>query len=211
MASSSSIPKSAVQDTTQGTSMQQETPSYDIKGRTMSLKEWDLNVQVERPVDFISLAHDGCDIRSYYGAQISWKQDPLDVQLYFIHDYLKSTGEEIQLQDIPETMYGGALPVAKIRKTKRKELTKDEYLDEASEHPAKKAKKAKTDKKAKAIGSGSTIQEEVQDLEPVKVLNKRTRSGKEALPSPPQPSQPSIPKRKRKPVVRKLKIASEEE
>jgi len=48
-------------------------------------------------------------------------------------------------------------------------------------------------------------------LEPVKVLNKRTRSGKEVVPSPPQPSQPSIPKTKRKPVVRKLKIASEEE
>jgi len=37
------------------------------------------------------------------------KQDPLDVQLYFIHDYLKSTGAE--------TMYGGALSVAKSRKT----------------------------------------------------------------------------------------------
>jgi len=42
----------------------------------------------------------------------------------------------------------------------------------------------------------STIQEEVQDLEPVKVLNKRTRSGKEAEPSPPQPAQPAIPRRK---------------
>jgi len=87
------------------------------------------------------------------------KQDPLDVQLYFIHDYLKSTGEEIQLEDIPETMYGGALPVAKSRKTNRKALTKDDYLDEASEQPAKKAKKAKTDKASKATSSGSTIQE----------------------------------------------------
>jgi len=85
-------------------------------------------------------------------------------------------------------MYDGALSVAKSRKTKRKELTKDEYLDEASEQPARKAKKAKTDKASEATGSGSTIQEEVQDLEPDKVLNKRTRSGKEALPSPPQPS-----------------------
>jgi len=109
-------------------------------------------------------------------------------------------------------MYGGALPVAKNRKTKRKVLTKDEYLDEASEQPAKKAKKAKTDKASEATGFGlSTIQEEVQDLEPVKVLNKRTKSGKEVVPSPSQPSQPSIPKRKRKLVVRKLKIASEEE
>ena len=67
MASSSSILESAMQDTAQGTSTQQETPAYDIKGRTMSLEEWDLNVQ--RPVDFISFAHHGCDIRSYYEAQ----------------------------------------------------------------------------------------------------------------------------------------------
>ena len=109
-------------------------------------------------------------------------------------------------------MYGATLPVAKSRKTKRKALTKDEYLDDASEQPAKKSKKAKKEKATEATGYGlSTVQEEVQDLEPVKVLNKRTRSWKEVVPSPPQPAQPSIPKRKRKHVVRKLKIASEEE
>jgi len=102
------------------------------------------------------------------------KQYPLDVQMYYIHDYLQSTKENIQLEDIPDQMYGCALPVAKSRKTKRKALTKDEYLDEASEQPANKAKKAKLDKAFEATGSGSTIQEEVQDLEPVKVLNKRT-------------------------------------
>jgi len=35
----------------------------------MSLEEWDLNVQVENPVDFVSLAHHGCDIKKYYEAQ----------------------------------------------------------------------------------------------------------------------------------------------
>jgi len=140
-----------------------------------------------------------------------YKKDPLDVQLYYIHDHLQSTGENIQLEDIPDQMYGGALPVAKSRKTKRKELTKDEYLDEAFEQPAKKAKKAKTEKASEATGSGSTIQQEVQDLDSVMVLNKGTRSGKEVVPSPPQPRQPSIPKKKRKPVVRKLKIAAKEE
>jgi len=111
------------------------------------------------------------------------KQDPLDVQLYYIHDHLKSTGESIQLEDIPETMYGGALPIAKNRKTKRKPLSEAEYLEEASKQPAKKAKKAKKDKVTEATGFDlSTIQEEVQDLEPVKVLNKRTRSGKEVVP-----------------------------
>jgi len=58
------------------------------------------------------------------------KQDAVDVQLYYIYDYLKSYGEEIHMEDVPETMYGGALPVAKSRKTKRKPLTEAEYLEE---------------------------------------------------------------------------------
>ena len=137
------------------------------------------------------------------------KQDPLDVQLYFIHDHLQVSEETIQLEDILEQMYDGALPVAKGRKSKKIALTEVEYLNEASEEPPKKSKKAKV---AEATGSAlSTIQEQVQDLEPLKVLNKRTRSGKEAEPSPSQPAQPSIPRRKRKPVVRKLNPAPEEE
>ena len=80
------------------------------------------------------------------GFPLICKQDPLDVQLYFIHDHLQSIGENIQLEDIPEQMYGGALPVAKSRKSKRKLVSEAEYLEEASEQPAKKAKKAKKDK-----------------------------------------------------------------
>jgi len=52
MASSSFVPESIMQETVQGTSSQeiaqgtstQEAPAYEIKGRTMSLKEWDLTV-----------------------------------------------------------------------------------------------------------------------------------------------------------------------
>jgi len=43
MASSSSVLESTMQETTQGTSTQ-EAPTYKIKGRTMSLEEWDLTV-----------------------------------------------------------------------------------------------------------------------------------------------------------------------
>jgi len=137
------------------------------------------------------------------------KQVRLDVQLYYIHDHLQATGETIQLEDIPEQMYDGALPVAKGRKSKKRALTEAQYLEEASEEPPKKSKKAKV---IEATGSTlSTHQEEVQDLEPVELLNKRTRSGKEAVTSPPQPAQPSIPRRKRKPTVKKLKLTSEED
>ena len=133
-------------------------------------------------------------------------KDAIDVQLYYIDDYLKTYGEEIHLEDIPEEMYGGALPVAKSRKTKRKLLTEAEYLEEASEQPARKAKKAKKDKSSKATGSEvATIQEEVEDLEADKILPERTRSGKVATTSQSAPKQPSIPKRKRKNNFRKLK------
>jgi len=141
-----------------------------------------------------------------------FKQDPLDVQLYFIHDKLTKTGETIQLEDIPEEMYGGTLPVAKSRKSKKIALTKVEYLDDASKQPSKKAKKAKKEKASIQVDPTiPTIQEEVKDLTPSKVLSKRTRSGKKVKHSPPQPAQPSIPTKKGKHVVRKLKTAPEEE
>jgi len=60
---------SNTQDLAQGTSSNQEAPAYEIKGRTMSLEEWDLTVQVERPVDLMSLIKNGCDIVDYYEAQ----------------------------------------------------------------------------------------------------------------------------------------------
>ena len=44
------------------------------------------------------------------------KQDPLDLQIYYIHEHLKTTGEFIRLEDIPEEMYGGTLLVARKRK-----------------------------------------------------------------------------------------------
>ena len=75
------------------------------------------------------------------------KQDPLDVQHYFIHDHLQTTGKTIQLENIPEQMYGGALSVATSRKSNKRALTEDEYLDDdASEKSSKKAKKAKKEK-----------------------------------------------------------------
>jgi len=79
------------------------------------------------------------------------KQDPLDVQLYYIHDHLQSTRENIQLEDIPDQMYGGALPVPKCRKTKRKALTKDEYLDDASKQPAKMPRRPRQTKYLKQL------------------------------------------------------------
>jgi len=82
-------------------------------------------------------------------------------------------------------------------------VSKAEYLEGASEQPAKKAKKAKKDKAPEATGSGvASIQEEVEDLEADKILPGRTRSCKVATTSLTALEQPAIPKKKRKHVVR---------
>ena len=44
-------------------------PEYDYKGRSMKLEEWELQVQIENPVDFESLAFHECWIISYYEEQ----------------------------------------------------------------------------------------------------------------------------------------------
>jgi len=67
--SSMATSSSAIQESVQGTSSNQEAPVYEIKGRTMSLDEWDLTVQVERLVDFASRIKHGCDIVDFYEAQ----------------------------------------------------------------------------------------------------------------------------------------------
>jgi len=94
----------------------------------------------------------------------------------------------------------------KSRKTKRKPVSEAEYLEGASEQPARKEKKAKKDKAFEATGYGvAFIQEEVEDLEADKILLERTKSGKAATTLMAVIEQPSIPKRKRKHFVRKLK------
>jgi len=138
-------------------------------------------------------------------------QDPLDVRVNFILKHYETTGETIRMEDVPEIMYGGALPGSSKKKRK---LTKEEYLSEdeddkeASEPQKKRAKKIKAAPQAEATGSDVlSIQQKVPDLDPVKVLNKRTRGGKSAETSQPQPAQ-SIPKKKRKHHARKMKESS---
>jgi hypothetical protein len=67
------------------------------------------------------------------------KKDSLEVQMNFIKDHYATSGKVIRLEDVPEEMYGGALPIARSRKSKRKVISKEEYLE--AEQPAKRAKK----------------------------------------------------------------------
>jgi hypothetical protein len=109
------------------------------------------------------------------------KKDPLDVQMHYIKDHYEATNKVIRLDEVREEMYGGALPRARGRKSKRK-MTAEEYLD--VEKPAKKAKTASDKLK---IG-GFTLPPTEEVATPLVV-----------------PDQPVIPKRKRKPTLRRTK------
>jgi len=68
------------------------------------------------------------------------KQDPLKVRVMFIKEYFEMTGHIIKISDIPDEMYGGALPIAKNRKSLKRKMTEAEYLDDTPEFAAKVAK-----------------------------------------------------------------------
>jgi len=50
------------------------------------------------------------------------------------------TGQIIKISDIPDEMYGGALPIARNRKSLKRKMTEAEYLDATPEFDAKVAK-----------------------------------------------------------------------
>jgi len=54
--------------------------------------------------------------------------------------HYEKTGQTIKLSDIHDTMYGGALPIARNRKSKKRPTSEAEYVDEALEPLPKKAK-----------------------------------------------------------------------
>jgi len=93
------------------------------------------------------------------------KQDPNDVKTYFIYDHWEKTGETIKFDDVLEKMYGGALPVARKRKSNKMATLEADDDEEASELKKKKAKKAKDASKEQATSSDiPSIQNEVQEL-----------------------------------------------
>jgi len=68
------------------------------------------------------------------------KEDPLDVRINFVLEDYQNTGETIKLVEILDTMYGGALPIARKRKPKRRTTSEVDDLEESSEPKQKKAK-----------------------------------------------------------------------
>ena len=91
------------------------------------------------------------------------KQDLVDVRVLYIMDHYERTGQTIKLSDIPENMYGGSLPIAKSRKSKKRAMTEAEYVEDAPEPALKKAKKYKVASQEKlADPEVLSIQQEAQ-------------------------------------------------
>jgi len=130
------------------------------------------------------------------------KQDPIEVQVMYMVDHFERTGQTIKISDIPETMYGGALSIAKSRKSKKRVMTEAEYIEDAPEKASKKAKKSKVDaSQANTCDTEVlTIQQEAQELDASEVLDKRTRSKK--------PADNVQSSKKRKMAIKKLRQAS---
>jgi len=61
------------------------------------------------------------------------KQDPLEVRVMYMKEYFEMTSQIIKISDIPDEMYGGALPIAKNRKSLKRKMTEAEYLDDTPE------------------------------------------------------------------------------
>jgi len=57
----------------QASQQQPERAAYLISGSTMRLQEHQLMIQVENPIDFMSLMFHGCDIKDFYATQ-GWLQ-----------------------------------------------------------------------------------------------------------------------------------------
>jgi len=95
------------------------------------------------------------------------KEDPLEVLAAYVLQHFEDTGDVIAYCQIP-------LKLNVPLKIARKRITKDESDEEdVEEKPkAKKGKKAKVSEPA-----APDIQEEVPDLEPVQVMEKRTIGG----------------------------------
>ena len=106
------------------------------------------------------------------------KDDPPEVLAAFVMSQYDKIGEIINYSSIPDTMAGTPMRIA-TKKRKSKKSTSEDGKEEASQPKPKRVKKEKATLQVSMVEPVlPTIQEEVEDLEPVKVLDKRTRGEK---------------------------------
>ena len=99
----------------------------------------------------------------------------------YMKEYFEMTGQTIKISDILDEMYGGALPIAKSRRSKKRKMTEEEYFEDAPEQVTKKAKvsKATASQPNPTASDVLSFQQEAQELDASEVLNKENRSKKQ--------------------------------
>ena len=134
------------------------------------------------------------------------KEDNNEVLEAYVTNHYEKTREIINFSYIPNIMAGTPLRINKKRKSKKTTSEAVEVL--VSEPKPKKAKKAKAAPQVNvAEPILPTIQEEVEDLEPVKILDKRTRGGTSVGSSEAVSAQPKPRIHKKRRCVRKMKVS----
>jgi len=106
------------------------------------------------------------------------KQDPLEVRVMYMKEYFEMTSQTIKISDIPDEMYGGALPIAESRKSLKRKMTEAEYLDDTPEQAAKIAKTSAPQPNPTASDM-LFLQQEAQEADDSEVLTKKSRSKKQ--------------------------------
>ena len=133
-----------------------------------------------------------------------FKEDNPKVLVVYVTTHYEQTGKIINLSSIPDTMAGVPLIVASKKRKSKKTTSK---VVEVSEPKPKKQKKSKTPPQLNVVELAlPTIQEEISDLEPIKILEKRTRGGSSEVAS----SQPKPNVQKKKRIVRKMRVSDYE-
>jgi len=104
----------------------------------------------------------------------------LEVRVMYMKEYFEMTGQTIKISDIPDEMYGGALPIAKSRKSQKRKMTEAEYLEDTPEQVTKIAKmsKATTSQPNPTTSNVLSFQQQAQELDASEALDKDNRSKK---------------------------------
>ena len=131
------------------------------------------------------------------------KEDNPEVLVAYVTTHYEQTGEIINLSSIPETMASTPFRIASKKRKSKKSTS--EAIDEPKRKKQKQSKKAP---KLNVVVESTlpTIQEEDVELEPAKILSKRTRGGTSSGSSEVVPAPFKIPKKKR--YVRKMKVSN---
>jgi len=92
----------------------------------------------------------------------------------YMKEYFEMTGQIIKISDIPDEMYGGALPIAKNRKSLKRKMTEAEYLDDTPEFAAKIAKSSAPQPNPSASDM-LLVQQEAPEADDYEVLTKKNK------------------------------------